>query len=108
MTQARAGAGACSNGTRACAGGGAKTSPSYAETNIIDYVTIDTTGNATDFGDRTSVSKQNAGLNNAGRGVFAGGNVNIIDYIAIDTTGNATDFGDLLQIDRKQNGTSGE
>ena len=71
----------------------------------IDYITITTTGNATDFGDLAD--RWNTGcLSDGLRGVWAGGyddtsNVsNIIDYIVIQTlsnanTGNATDFGDL-------------
>lgn len=89
----------CSNGTRGLFGGGG----SYNSTNIIQYITIDTTGNATDFGDLTA-ARGNAGSTNGGdRGIFAGGYIdvspyagfNIIDYVSIPTTGNATDFGDL-------------
>ena len=71
--------------------------------NIIDYITISTTGNATDFGDLTVARKNVASpTNSTTRGVFVGGYggspaaiVNTIDYITISTTGNATDFGDL-------------
>ena len=66
-------------------------------TNIIDYITIATLGNATDFGD-LSVTRQVAGSCNSNtRGCFGGGVTmsNVIDYITIATPGNATDFGDL-------------
>ena len=39
----------CSNGTRGVFGGG-------FQTNVIDYVTIANTGNATDFGDLSATS----------------------------------------------------
>ena len=63
----------------------------------IDYITIATLGNATDFGDLTVGRNYPSGMDNATRGVFAGGgsNTNVMDYITILTTGNATDFGDL-------------
>lgn len=70
--------------------------------NIIDYVTIATTGNATDFGDLTVARSYLAGISNSVKGLAAGGipsgggNSNIIDYVTIASTGNATDFGDLL------------
>jgi len=47
LTVARRFLASCSNGTRGLFGGGAGPS------NVIDYVTIQTTGNATDFGDLT-------------------------------------------------------
>lgn len=71
-------------------------------TNIIDYITIATTGNAIDFGDAIVANGRNAGTSSSTRGVFAGGffpsgnvTINNIDYITIATTGNAIDFGDL-------------
>lgn len=69
--------------------------------NVLDYVTIDTTGNATDFGDLTIGRMGLMGTANATRGVFGGGyssgltTRNVIDYITIQTTGSAQDFGDL-------------
>ena len=63
----------------------------------MDYITIATTGNATDFGDLTVGRSGLAGANSETRGVIGGGSSssNVMDYITIDTTGNATDFGDL-------------
>jgi len=68
--------------------------------NTIDYVTIATTSNATDFGDRTVALNGPGGLSNQTRGVFAGGGApnpqsDVIDYITIATAGNATDFGNM-------------
>ena len=69
---------------------------------VIEYVTIATTGNATDFGDSTKDWSSEAGgaVSNATRGVRGGGHdgpghTNSMEYITVDTTGNATDFGDL-------------
>ena len=69
--------------------------------NKIDYVTIATTGNATDFGDLTDALYSMAGTGSATRGLFAGGYnpagtaTNLMNYVTIATTGNALDFGDL-------------
>ena len=74
---------------------------------IIDFVTIATTSNATDFGD-LSVAKTNVGSHSSQtRGVIAGGylsspgsNINVIEFVTIATTGNASDFGDLTDARR--------
>ena len=63
-------------------------------------MTISSTGNAIDFGDRTQASNEIDGLSTEIRCVFAGGYAspalrNTIDYITIASTGNAVDFGDL-------------
>ena len=100
--------GGCSNGTRGLfAGGRGNPVTGY---NVIDFVTIATAGNATDFGDLT-VTGQGVGANsNSIRGVF-GGRTNpskqqVIDYVNFATTGNAKDFGDLLNTFANCAGTS--
>lgn len=71
--------------------------------NTIDYVTIASTGNATDFGDLTTVRRYVASASSETRGVFAGGQddastlSNVMEYVTIASTGNATDFGDLVR-----------
>ena len=72
-----------------------------SESNVIDFIEIASTGNATDFGDLQS-TKYNMGTGSNGtRGVFFGGydnyptQTNVIDTITIDTAGNAADFGNL-------------
>ena len=74
-------------------------------TDTIQYITIATTGNTTDFGDLTADRFKGAGTNDLTRAVFAGGfdhtgsayvYLNTMDYITMATTGNATDFGDML------------
>ena len=67
-----------------------------ADSNIIDYITITSTGNATDFGDVTTTGGNLAACASTTRGVFAGGvNINVIEYVTFSTIGNTTDFGDL-------------
>jgi hypothetical protein len=91
----------CSSSTRGVFGGGEdRTNPTYI-LNTIDYITIATTGNATDFGDLTYAGAYLSSCSSNIRGIFAGGYypiVNVINYITIATTGNATDFGDLTVI----------
>ena len=70
-----------------------------AFTNKIEYVTIGSTGNGTDFGDLSATKGNAAGVSSETRGVFAGGRspsvTNAIEYVTIASTGNVTDFGDL-------------
>jgi len=71
-----------------------------SDLNTIDYVTIASTGNATDFGDTSTNRRGMSGANNNLRGVFAGGygggTLNEIVYVTIASTGNTSDFGDLI------------
>jgi len=93
-----------SNGVRSVMGGGQNApadqgAVSATKENIIEYVTIASTGNVTDFGNLTVARSNNGGTSSSTRGVFMGGNdgsgSNVIDYITIASTSNATDFGDL-------------
>ena len=85
------------NGDRGCWGGGYNSG--YKDQ--IDYVTIASTGNATDFGDLTQQRRENSACSNGTRGVWGGGRENdgstsdTLDYITIANTGNATNFGNL-------------
>ncbi len=71
-----------------------------AETNVIDYITITTAGNATDFGDLTRTG-ETTGFGSNTRAIWSGGYStgtvpqDTIDYVTIAQTGNATDFGNL-------------
>ena len=110
-TRAKASNGPVSSNTR-CIIGGAVTNNSYTTTNIIEYFTTASTGDATDFGDLTDARRALAAASSHVRGVFAGGNsagpnVNIIDYITIGTAGNASDYGDLVAEVQQLMGTSG-
>ena len=82
-------------------GGYDPTSSPDTDINSIELITIASTGNATDFGDRTVVGRAIAAVSSSTRVVMAGGYTpagtsNVIDFITTATTGNASDFGDLL------------
>ncbi len=71
---------------------------SPAGTDVIDYNTMASKGNAIDFGNATSARGWGAGMSSSTRGIDAGGypgTSNVIDYIEIGTLGDAIDFGDL-------------
>ncbi len=74
---------------------------SNAWVNVIQYITINSTGNATDFGDMSQTAAYVAANSNGTNdravfgGLYGGSFTNIIEYITISTTGNTTDFGDL-------------
>ena len=68
----------------------------------IDYITIETTGDAADFGDSTRSGDGReaiGGLSSFTRGCAGGGNPGLttIDYVTILTTGNSADFGDMTR-----------
>ncbi len=63
----------------------------------IDYITIATTGNGTDFGDLATTGKAGAGVSNGTLGIL-GGDDNVLNQVTIATTANSTDFGDLTGI----------
>jgi hypothetical protein len=92
----------CSNSTRGVFGGGDNgLSGGSGPTNVIQYITIASTGNATDFGDLTVNQYFPGAASSSTIATFAGGytgsgNTNVISTITIASTGNATDFGDLV------------
>jgi len=117
MSVARRSIGSCSNSTRGVLMGGlANTSPSYSGSNVLDYITIASTGDAVDFGDLYSGAgnQTGGGWSSSTRGVHLCGTTgttpnasgtNIIQYITISTLGNSADFGDA-QSDTANRGTS--
>ena len=91
------------NATRSLAAGGS------GNTNVIQYVTPSSPGNAIDFGDLTIGGGYVGGAANDTRAVFGGGgNANILYYVTIATTGNATDFGDLTESKSSRFAASGD
>ena len=78
--------------------------------NVIQYITIQSAGNSTDFGDLNQNANWSAGTSSggAGRAVKAGGSTNHtnMDYVTVATTSNATDFGDLFKPMREFAGCS--
>ena len=93
------GSGVSSNVRGIIAGG---VNPSILDT--IQFITIASTGNATDFGDLTSGRSTPGGNDNSIRGLWGGGStptvLNTIEEITIATTGNAVNFGDLIAATR--------
>ena len=91
--------GACSSVTRGLCFGGYSSTYGYTTVNIVEYVTIASASNATDFGDLTQVTFDAGGASNSTRGLRIGGGnggpVNIIGYCTIASVGNFVDFGDL-------------
>ena len=101
LTIARAFVSAVSSPTRAVFANGYNNSPGVGSYNIMDYVTISTTGNAVDFGAETTTAQQSRGsCSNNTRGVFAGGSAtNALEYITIASLGTIQNFGEY-RIDR--------
>ena len=93
-----------SNQTRGGRCGGFTGGPNAFANNVIDYVTIASLGNSSDFGDLTSDRYGNTGLSSPSRALSGGGATypgttvyqDIMDYITIASTGNSIDFGNLL------------
>ena len=104
LTLARTFVAGAASATRGLIAGGYNDSGGGNYRNTIDYITIGSTGNATDFGDLTVARASLAGTSNTTRAIFGGGDsgsaVNVIDYVTIGSTGNASDFGDLTVVKR--------
>lgn len=81
--------------------GGSIPTPSPYATNVISYVDITTTGNATSFGSLSVVKLGMGSCASSTRGIFAAGYSDLaggtyysnIEYVTIATTGNTTSFG---------------
>jgi hypothetical protein len=94
--------GACSDTIYGVFMGGQYNTGSWIRVNTIDYVTIATTGNVSDFGDLNNIVANNCATSDGTYGFSFGGTdgnnyYTQIDYITIQTTGNAQDFGDITQ-----------
>ena len=72
-----------------------------ASTNVIEYITISTTGNSQDFGDLQQQRSIVSGASSNVRGIVVGGYIspgsttNTIEYTTIASTGNAQFFGEV-------------
>jgi len=104
-----------SNGTRGIFMGGADIDSPYAVTDQIDFVTIATAGNATDFGSLSTGRYAAMGASNSTRGVIAGGRIspapslpatNLMEFVNIASTGNGSAFGELIEPERSGAGCS--
>ena len=90
---------AAANTTRGLFAGGK--GPDVQNLERIFFITMASTGNATDFGNLTQGRRKPEGVTNSTRACFGGGNLepsgrlNRIDFVTISSAGNAADFGDL-------------
>ena len=74
--------------------GGTETgSESSITDDTIDYISVQSTGTATDFGDLTRGRNYGGTAGSSSRAIIQQGDS--ADYIQIDTTGNASVFGDV-------------
>lgn len=116
LTGTRGRGAAAASSTRAVVGGGQTASGSSDQLINIDFVTMPTSGNASDFGDLLHKQAFNGGLSNSTRAIFAGGDrntgggatdgSNVIQFITIASTGDASDFGDLTTGTNKPAGSA--
>ena len=68
---------------------------SPSDLNTIDFISMGSTGDASDFGDLTSGKSNMGSAGSFNRSLFCGGpSLNVIEYVETDTAGNAADFGD--------------
>ena len=106
LTVSRGQMGSVSSSTRGIWFGGSiygPDAPAYTMYNVIDFITIASEGNATDFGDTryatSGIHFTTATGSSSIRGVIGGGSTPTvrteIQYITIASTGDASDFGDL-------------
>ena len=82
-----------------------------SRSNVVDFVTIATAGNAQDFGDLSANTyKGGAAVSSNTRAIHAGGNepsfVTDMEFVTIATLGNSQDFGNLGAARRNTNATS--
>ena len=83
-------------GHRGLVGGGS--APGVSNSDVIDYVSISTLGDAQDFGNLSAGRRWSAACASSTRGVWGGGEdgpSDVIDFVTIASTGNATDAANL-------------
>ena len=70
--------------------------PTDSTSEVMDFITIASAGNAADFGDLQSGRNSTGAVSDSVRGLFIKGSgpVDTIDFITISTKGNARDFGE--------------
>ena len=93
--------GCSANAIRGLRAGGLS-QPAGVQAQSIEYVTMATLGNGTDFGDFSSQVGATASVASPTRsctgGFYTGSYTNTIEYVEIMTIGNAIDFGDLTTV----------
>ena len=92
---------------RGIVGGG----ESPSRTDAINFIQIQSTGNAQDFGDLTGAKSLLSACASSTRGIFGGGYLappstylNVMEFVTMASTGDALDFGDL-SVDRQGPGS---
>ena len=106
-TVARSAGSSCSSATRAIFGGGYTPSPTPGtELNVIDFVTIASTGDAQDFGDLSIQGSYFSATSDGTRGIFGSRLIDqpysgdpTIDTVIIASKGNAVNWGDQHRMD---------
>ena len=107
LTSARFGGTGVSNSTRGISLGGSGPSGGSINQgmNNIEYVTIQSLGDAADFGDLIQELASMQSCQSQTRGIISGGKEdssnaaqNGIEYITMSTLGNASDFGDMSAV----------
>ena len=89
------------SGRGVMAGGAESLTSPYTISDRMQFITIASTGNTTDFGNLSIARYYVRGTASSTRGVFAGGTVpgpsvtDTIDYVTISSNGGANDFGDM-------------
>ena len=118
LSHGHTGSGSGSNSTRGVFGAGYGSGPQSADNGgspHIEYVTIASLGNATNFGDVDSGVRYISACHNNLRVVLGGGQIGAapsktptlqMEYFAIATTGNSADFGDLSVLKANYSGGS--
>jgi hypothetical protein len=109
MTGPKFTASGCSSATRGVFSGGTNNSDGNTDpTNVIQYITMSSTGNSIDFGDLTFTTTQSASCSSPTLGCITGNGSRLatVNTITIATTGNAAGFGDLAQGVANASGTS--
>lgn len=69
-----------------------------ANSNVIQYIQIQTTGNAIDFGDLSQTQAYCAAVSSSTRAVFCGSSTSsqgVMNYVTISTAGNSIGFGNI-------------
>ncbi len=91
-------------GTRGVIGGGGSPGSTYQDD--IEYVTITSTGDGTDFGDLPTARQELGALASSTRGLFCGGTDGSvkeeIEFVTISSTGDAIDFGNIQGGNKKE------
>ena len=112
LTKDRRDAYGVQSSTRGVFAGQETKTPTDTATNILDFITITSLGNAEDFGDMIENGNVTASGSSSTRGIYAGGGESgfsdTISFITIATKGNAEDFGNLTESIKQASGTSSQ